>query len=77
MSLNLIFHISDFDDLNFVNNISFFISKGCLIFLSEVYIYIYIYIYIYKEHLCRSRRMTAYHFSLRGILFKMTPKLFC
>ena len=49
MSLNIIFHISNFHDLKIVNNI--FIFEGGLIFLSRegvcVYVYIYIYIYIY------------------------------
>ena len=39
MSLNLIFHISDFHNSKIVNNILFF-------FVQDLYIYIYIYIYI-------------------------------
>ena len=35
MSLNLIFHMSDFNNLKIVNNIFFFILEGGLIFLSR------------------------------------------
>ena len=35
MSLNLIFHMSDFHNLKIVNNIIFFIFTGGLIFLSR------------------------------------------
>ena len=35
MSLNLIFHRSDFHNLKIVNNIFFFIFEGGLIFLSK------------------------------------------
>ena len=67
MSLNLIFHISDFHNLKIVNNIFFFIFEGGLIFLSRgVYIIKFwsndrkgkklvvikrIVIYVYKEWL--------------------------
>ena len=36
MSLNLIFHISGFNDLKIVNNSSFFIFDGILIFFKDV-----------------------------------------
>ena len=45
MPLCLIFHESDFHNLNIVKNISFFIFDNSLIFF-QGYIYIYIYIYI-------------------------------
>ena len=46
MSLNLIFHISNFHNSKIVNNIFFFVFEGVLIFLSRgIYIYIYIYIF--------------------------------
>ena len=42
MSLNLIFHMSNFHNLKTVNNIFFFIFEGGRIFLSiGVYVYVY------------------------------------